>query len=206
MKPRLVLAFVVIIAAATLGGCLFSQAPQAAFTYTPSEGYPPLTVRFDAGTSSSPNGSIVSYTWDFGDGTTGVGSTTEHTFTQPGTYPVRLTVTDSTGKTGTVTHTVHILNHPPQAAFTYYPHIVSKGYPVSFDASGSTDADGEIVEYQWNFGDGRTASGEYVEHAYASAGSNGIRYPVTLTVVDNNGGRASITKYVQVVGCGSCGS
>lgn len=205
MKLRVLLAFVVIIAAAALGGCLFPQAPQAAFTYTPSEGYPPFTVQFDAGTSSSPNGSIVSYTWDFGDGTTGVGITTEHTFAQPGMYPVRLTVTDSAGKTGTVTHTVHAINRPPHAAFTYWPYMVGKGDPVSFDASESTDPDGEIVEYQWNFGDGTTASDEYVAHAYASAGSNGIQYPVTLTVTDNNGASASITKYVQVVGCGSCG-
>lgn len=205
MKSRSLVGIALLIVVVLLGGCLFSRAPQAEFTCVPAKGYPPFTVHFDASLSSSPDGNIVSYAWDFGDGTSGIGRTTEHTFTKKGVYPVCLTVTDSTGAVGTVCHNVYALNRSPHAAFTYYPYMVGKGDPVYFDASASSDPDGEVVEYLWTFGDGTTTTGEYVEHIYTSAGGSGTQYPVTLTVVDDDGARDSVTQYVHVVGCDSCG-
>jgi PKD repeat protein len=65
----------------------------------------PLTVAFDA---SPTTGNIASYVWNFGDGTENDGKETEHTFTQPGTYPVQLTVTDVSGKVSTASISISV--------------------------------------------------------------------------------------------------
>jgi len=72
---------------------------------------------------------------------------------------------------------------PPIADFTGTPFRALVDEQVSFDASDSVDPDGEIVSYQWDFGDGTTATGVVVNHTYDSP----WRYPVTLTATDNDG-------------------
>ena len=205
MRLRFIAFGTLLIAVVALAGCLFPSLPRAEFSYTPKSGYPPLEVSFNAGASSSPNGIIVAYDWDFGDGTTGTGKEIKHKFTEKGIYKVTLTVTDDAGKEGTVYHNVQALSLPPHAAFTYSPYMTPTNQPVEFDASDSYDPDGEIVSYTWDFGDGTTGVGEYTEHIYTSAGGSGTQYPVTLTVVDDDGVQNSITKYVHVIGCDSCG-
>jgi PKD repeat protein len=71
--------------------------PTPSFTMTPDTGPEPLAVALDASASQPSSGTITSYAWDFGDGQTGTGQTTSHTFDAMGTYTVKLTVTDSTG-------------------------------------------------------------------------------------------------------------
>ncbi len=63
---------------------------------------------FDAGSSTAGDAPIVSYAWDFGDGTTGSGDYTWHFYPGPGTYTVTLTVTDADGATSTATRTVRL--------------------------------------------------------------------------------------------------
>ena len=61
---------------------------------------------------------------------------------------------------------------------------------MTFDAGGSSDGDGSVAGYAWDFGDGQTSStGPTVTHAYAAAGT----YPVTLTVTDDDGARDDVT-------------
>ena len=74
------------------------KAPNALFSAGPSSGPAPLAVSFDA-TESGPEGTIVEYDWDFGDGQTGTGVVTNHWYTRPGTYTVTLIVTDVDGRT-----------------------------------------------------------------------------------------------------------
>jgi PKD repeat protein len=81
-------------------------------------------------------------------------------------------------------------NQPPVAAFTKTCTDLS----CSFDASTSTDPDGTIAGYSWNFGDLASGTGVTTSHPYALAGS----YPVTLTVTDNAGATASVTGSVVV--------
>jgi len=83
--------------------------PSASFTASPTSGPPPRTVAFDASTST---GSIAAYAWDFGDGTTGAGRMTSHTYTTPGTFTASLTVQDDAGDSSTATHTI-TLSAPP---------------------------------------------------------------------------------------------
>jgi PKD repeat protein len=194
---------VLLAAALSLVGCDRVIGPKAEFSATPLFDYPPLEVALDASASSSPNGAIVSYEWDFGDGTTATGVTTTHTYDEKGVYAITLVVTDSEGKTGTRTRSVEALNRIPLARFTVDKMWVGTNDPLEFDASDSEDPDGEIVQYIWSFGDGSTAEGEVVTHSYAVPGWKPL---VTLTVVDDSGGSNSTSKTVNVVGCSTCGS
>ena len=152
-----VLSLVLVVAAlAALSGCL-ERGPRADFTATPPFDYPPLNVTFDASSSTSPNGPIVDYAWDFGDGTTAGGVTVTHTYTEKGVYTVTLEARDSAGQTAERTKTVEALNRAPVARFTASVYTTGVRQPVWFNASASTDSDGEIVQYIWSFGDGETA-------------------------------------------------
>jgi len=168
--------------------------PIAEFIASPTTVYTGEVVDFDASASYDIDGYIVSYSWDFGDGNTGLGVTVSHSYVDDGEYPVTLTVTDNEGAVGTKTESITVLNRPPVADLTASATIVDKQETVTFDASGSYDPDGYIVSYSWDFGDGSTATGVVVDHAYEDDGV----YTVTLTVTDDNGatGSATATKTV----------
>lgn len=83
-------------------------APTAIAVANPTSGYAPLAVSFDGSRSTDPDGKIVSYSWDFGDGYTGTGATASHTYTAKGTYTARLTVADDKGATATTSVTVTV--------------------------------------------------------------------------------------------------
>lgn len=165
-----------------------NQAPIANFTAT-ADG---LALALDASLSSDPDGTIASYDWDFGDGTTGTGEIVTHTYDQAGSYDVKLTVTDDSSATNAVTKsfTVSAEGQPPTAAFT----TTLDGLSAAFDGSGSTDPDSTISSYAWDFGDGTSGTGATPEHTYAAAGG----YDVTLTVTSADGGTASVTQTVTV--------
>lgn len=154
-------------------------------------------VTLTAGQSYSLLGSITAYEWSFGDGsTTGRLTTTSrtHTYTSPGTYTVELTVRDGNGNTDTATTTVTVEDKPPQAVFAPSTFDAQTGEAVSFDARGSTDAEGPINSYRWTFGDGASATGATQTHTYASGGS----YTVRLTVTDDRGNTAVREKSIDV--------
>jgi PKD repeat protein len=150
--------------------------------YTGTVGSP---VTFDGSGSSDPDGTIVSYDWDFGDGSTGTGVSPTHTYGAPGTFTVTLTVTDDDGLTDTASTTATIgdvLPEPP-VADPNGPYTGTVGIAVTFDGSGSSDPDGTIVAYDWDFGDGSVGTGVSPTHTY---GTDGV-FTVTLTVTDDDG-------------------
>jgi PKD repeat protein len=153
-----------------------------------------MYVAFYGSGSEDIDGSIVSYSWNFGDNTpAGSGVSPSHTYATSGTYQVSLTVTDDDGATGVLTQpvTVEAANQPPTAAFTATPTALN----VQFNGSTSSDTDGTIASYSWNFGDDTPAgSGVSPTHAYAEAGT----YQVTLTVTDNDGAQGVLTQPVTV--------
>jgi len=201
MKVRLALLLLGVVV--ILSGCLFQNIPRAEFNPTPSSGYPPLFVHFDASASRSPNGPILSYDWDFDDGEESSGVTVDHTFAEKGIYSVTLTVTDSEGEVGTLWRNVQALNRAPVADFTWQPYKPTKDSPARFNASASYDPDGYITEWIWSFGDGTSDTGEYVEHLFEPQPY--APYNVRLTVIDDDGDSHFITRQVQVLGCADCG-
>ena len=157
-----------------------NQPPDAALTAACTD----LTCTFDGRGSTDPDGTIATYAWTFGDGTTGTGPTPGHTYTTAGDHPVTLTVTDdkgaaSTPATTTVTVSPPPPNQPPTAALT----AACTDLTCTFDGRGSTDPDGTIATYAWTFGDGTTGTGPTPSHTYTTAGD----HPVTLTVTDDKG-------------------
>lgn len=86
-----------------------NKPPRARFTFSPTEGLYPLSVHFNASASSDPDGKIVSYKWDFGDGTKGSGKTISHTYSTKGDYSIELIVQDDDGDTDSATGGVAVL-------------------------------------------------------------------------------------------------
>ena len=173
---------------------VFNRPPVASFTESATTVPTGTIVTFNASTSYDPDGTIVNYFWDFGDGTNATGVTVDHSYSDNGIYTVALTVTDNDGTTDTANSTKTVLNRPPVAIFTESAETVYTGEVIYFNASDSCDVDGTIVSYFWDFGDGSNATGVLVSHAYAGNGT----YTVTLTVTDDDGASAS-TKAIKTV-------
>jgi len=174
-----------------------NKSPNAVFTATPDTGVIPLTINFDASTSSDPDGSITNFSWDFGDNSSDTGKIKSHTYTIAGQYTVTLTVTDNSGATSIATKLINAtagVNNTPKASFS--TDRVSGEAPVSinFDASNSSDIDGNVVSFIWDFGDGQSADGKQVQHSYSTPGT----YIAKLTVLDNAGANAEISKNIVV--------
>jgi DNA/RNA endonuclease G (NUC1) len=153
---------------------------------------------FSAAASADPNGNIVSYLWDFGDGTTGSGVSVEHTFAQDGTHVVSLLITDNDGFTDTATFTVQVANVVP--AIGALPNF-------SLDAGGAYTAAGTFTDPgadAWtatvDWGDGTSPSQAALSgrefslvHVYDMAGT----FTVTVTIFDDDG-NASVSNTVTV--------
>jgi PKD repeat protein len=141
---------------------------------------------FDGSRSKDLNGDPLSYAWDYGDGTTGAGEVTSHTYAEAGSYEVILTVTDPSGLTGATSVVVDVTdpgaNQVPTADAGGDQWVIVDEV-VDFDGSGSSDPEATALTYEWDFGDGSSASGESVMHTYTSVDS----YVVTLTVTDAGG-------------------
>ena len=101
-----------------LAGCtLFNRLPIVSFTRTPSAGDAPLAVFFDATESVDPDGSILDYVWNFGDGTSGSGPTATHTYETVGVFEATLTVVDEDGGEGSLVRAVTVTDpegDPPE--------------------------------------------------------------------------------------------
>jgi PKD repeat protein len=174
-------------ACVTSGGPPTANAGPDQFTQT-------LTpVAFDGSGSSVSGRTLVGYAWDFGDGASGSGRTVSHTYTTPGAYTATLTVTDSSGATARDTAAVGVANRPP-VANPGPDQNTNPGTAVTLNGSGSSDPDGSITSYAWDFGDGASATGAVVTHTYASAGAK----VATLTVTDDRGARGTDAATVTV--------
>ncbi len=173
---------------ATLTGSYQSnsnQAPNASFTRSING----LTVNFND--TSTDDGTIVSRSWSFGDGSSSSQSNPSHTYSSGGSYTVNLTVTDNGGLTDSTSQTFSLTapNVAPTASFNQSISNLT----ISF-TSTSTDSDGTITAYAWNFGDGSTSSSINPSHTYSSSGS----YTVSLTVTDNGGLSNTTSKSLSV--------
>ena len=168
--------------------------PDAGGPYEDVVGTP---VTFDASASIDPDGTISSYVWDFGDGTSLGGETIQHTYTNAGKYHVILTVTDNEGlpqSTSTIADIGSVTIRPTADAGG--PYTAETSSTVPFDGTGSTDPDNAITQYDWDFGDGSQQSGATPTKAYANAGT----YYVVLTVTDATGNADSTVTVATITG------
>jgi len=155
--------------------------PVASGTVTPASGTLATAFTFTS-TSTDSDGTIVTTTWDFGDGATESGTAVTHAYATRQTFTVTLTVWDDDGATATTTLSVTVGNLPPTAVLAVTPDGGEVGTVFTFDGSASTD-DGTIIVYAWDFGDGTTGSGVVVTHRYTRNGT----FVATLTVTDDGG-------------------
>jgi hypothetical protein len=161
----------------TVGG---STPPTAKFSASCSG----ASCLFDASASTSSNG-LNSYSWNYGDGATGSGMQTTHS------YAAGMTSTSSSSVTIAPPPPPPPTNNPPVAAFT----VQCAKLACTLDARGSTD-DGSIVSYTWNLGKypNPAASGAVVNTTYPHAGER----TVTLTVTDNTGKTSTVSRTFAV--------
>jgi len=180
-------------------------APTADFVFSPTQPAVGQSVQFNGTLSKTgPGRAIVSWSWNFGDGTSGSGSQPTHTYATPGAYNVVLRVVDSADQEAVVSKIVAVGSGNPIASFTMSPQPpVSTATNITFDGSGSAASPGAtIVSYSWTFGDGTgspssaspTAQKGPVNTPYPSAGT----YSVTLTVTDSLGRTGSASQSVRV--------
>ena len=179
-----------------------AEAPTAKINTLPDPptGSAPLTVYFDAYDSESET-EIISYGWDFGDGSSGIGITINHTYSNIGTYTAILTVTDSNGKKGYDSRDIKVEKAPiAKINTTPDPPNGTAPFTVYFDAYGSTSESG-IVNYAWDFGDGSTGTGITTNHTYPVSS---VDYTVIaiLTITDSNGYEAYDSVNIEIdCGC-----
>jgi PKD repeat protein len=172
-----------------------NTAPVAKFKVTPSTGGRNTDFQFDATQSADPDGSISSYSWDFGDGRIDHGKTATHRYSGAGNYVVKLSITDNKSATAIASKTVTVVDGvAPVARFTVTPASGDIGTMLTFDGAASKDNDGSITAYAWRFGDGGSATGQIVQHAYKHSGT----YHVRLTVTDNSALTSFFDKDVKI--------
>ena len=136
---------------------------------------------FDGTVSEDFDGKIKQYLWDFGDGKTAKYARYDHIYTEPGSYTVKLVVTDdSNTPCNTAFSEINVKVNAAPVAQIVGPKQVQIGEVFQLDGSSSYDPDGRIVDYIWQIGDS-TLQGAVVKYALIDK----FRVPVTLEVTDD---------------------
>ncbi len=183
-------------------GANSGDVPCAGFTYSPQ--YPEVgeSVSFVTSPALLPTcrthyakGYIRRYVWYVGSENIPVdgGTTTQTSFDEPGEHTVGLEATNHLGESTYYERTVVVGNTLPTPVISHTPEQPEVGEVVEFDASASSNTEGEIEGYRWKMGDGTTATGVRLEHTYDESGV----YEVTLRL-DNGERTNSRTKLVTV--------
>ena len=184
--------------------------PTASFTATPLTGQSPLTVTFNASASTAPGMAITAYFWDFGDGTTGAGITTNHTYapTTTRTYNVvlRVIAEDNSEDTDTKSITATVAGaapaeDAPTASFTIAPNRQLAPLEVDCNPENSAATAGRWLDwFFWTFGDGSSTTENtdvIVTNRYVTE-QDEEQFVVTLTVIDNEGDSDVETRTVTI--------
>jgi serine protease len=161
-----------------------NNSPTASFVSSQVAANNSLNIRFNAANSSDNDGTISSYSWDFGDGNNGSGVSPSHLYSNAGSYTISLTVTDNDGASNSSTSTLELT-----AANAQFSISRASSQTIRFDGTassvdGAVNGSPSIVSYSWDFGDGSLIETDsIVEHSYTGGGS----YSATLTVTDSSG-------------------
>src|SRR5207249_12043170 len=173
--------------------------PAASFTTSPSSPVVGATVTFNASASRDPDGKIVTYAWDFGDGSFGTGVQVSHAYGRKGTFRVELTVVDNLGISNRTAQTITVGDRAPQITWStpgLGPLTVVAGATQTFTIV-AWDPDGDALSYTWRV-DGTVAGGNssalnfvsgapgtHIVNVTVSDGSLVVSREWTVTVVTN---------------------
>jgi PKD repeat protein len=178
-----------------------NQDPVAVISAIPTSGTTPLDVSFDGSVSDDGDGTIMSYQWDFGDGNSGSGISTTHTYIVAGNYTAWLTVTDDDGATASEAELITVTDPPPPnfppTAHAGPDQVIPDsdaigGESVSLYGSGSSDNDGSINAYAWSWAGGSSSG---VNPTVSIPDGTTV---VTLTVTDDDGATDTDTVAITV--------
>lgn len=169
-------------------------------------GEAPFEVTFDASDSADPNGNIVEYQWDFENDKKFDASNkiATHTFTEAGTYTVTLKTTDTSDLFATAQVIVKVQPQGLRVRLTAEPVSGSTPLTVRFDASGSTYPSGQIVSYEWDFGDGGRPRIDNAQVAYQYTSVGTFTAKVTAITSDNKRGSFELPINVRPVSLNAC--
>jgi gliding motility-associated-like protein len=178
--------YTITLIATNANGCLdtfslpiIAPAPPAA-NFTASD-----TLLCIGGTTvftADTTGGIVSFEWDFGDGSpVQTGNPVSHTYTTQGSFTVTLIIENSIGCRDTLTRPQYIDIHPPQADFLQ--NAVAGCPPLAVTFTSISAHIYPLVAVNWDFGDGNTGTGSPITHTYTTPGT----YTVMLIIIDSLG-------------------
>ncbi|HEY7042458.1 MAG TPA: PQQ-dependent sugar dehydrogenase [Nocardioidaceae bacterium] len=187
------------------------QPPIVNASANPTSGAAPLTVNFSSAGSSDPEGHALTYSWDFGDGTTSTAANPSHTYTQAGPYAARLTVSDGTNNSISPPIAINVGNKPTATITSPQDGVFFKaGDVISFSGDATDAEDGTLPAsaFTWNIDflhDGHVhpgvpqtgiKSGTFTIPTTGHDFSGTTRYRITLTVTDSSG--LTDSKFVTV--------
>jgi glucose/arabinose dehydrogenase len=179
-----------------------NRAPLVAASANPSSGPTPLTVAFSSSGSSDPEGQPLTYSWTFGDGATSTEANPSHTYTTPGAYQARLTVSDGVNSSLSPPVAVSAGSVPTATILSPAEGVQFKaGDVISYSGDGSDPDDGRLPDsaFTWNIDflhDGHVhpgtpitgvRSGSFTVPTSGHDFSGNTRYRITLTVRDSTG-------------------
>ena len=163
-------------------------APRADFDWSPSHPVEMRPITFNDLSWHYAGDSLVNWTWSFGDGKFGYGSSVPHNYDLAGDYEVKLTVWDDDHSNSSITKTLTVFDTVPIADFTIGPSMPVEGYLTYFNSTTTIFA--PILYYNWTFSVGPSLQGANVERTFAQSGW----YEATLTVTDAHHKTNSTTK------------
>lgn len=158
--------------------------PPVAVVEGPIQSCTDQVIIFSSARSFDPDGDSFRTLWDFGDGNTSLEPNPVHSYDTPGRFTARLTLDDGFSASPTVQEIPVIIEGSPQARIQASEFTVCANSPITFDGSGSTDPNGMIGSYSWDFGDTNSAVGEKTTHLFTRPGT----YRVTLTITGSGTG------------------
>jgi large repetitive protein len=169
-------------AALAVSGTGGASPPTASFTWDCNE----LGCQF-SDASTDTDGTVTGWAWSFGDGNSSTERNPSHGYTASGTYSVTLTVTDDDGSSDITSNQVTATAPAPSNASPRAEFAVSCADLTCSFTDQSTDSDGSVTSWHWDFGDGSTSTQRNPSRRYATAG----QYSVTLQVTDDDGATGS---------------
>lgn len=175
----------------TLTVTVLNRGPTASFNHTPLEPTVFEIVQF-RDNSIDPDGNVTAWAWDFGDGATSTQENPTHRYADRGQYTVSLTITDNDGGTDASILVITTMNVEPTASFRA-PGTANVGDGVRF-VDESTDPEGGLLTYLWNFGDGSTSTARNPIHEYDTPEA----VLVTLLITDDEGATNTATMTIVI--------